>query len=106
MGGRLTRPARTGSLIRVRCEPSGRVVEVPEGATLFAGLRSAEMPIASACAGDGICGRCGVRVLSGTLAPPSPQELRVAERQRVAPGERVSCLVVPEGDLVVTTPYW
>ena len=49
----------------VRFSPSGRGVRVPLGTTLWKAIRSAGLPVASACGADGICGRCGVTVIEG-----------------------------------------
>ena len=77
----------------VRERSSGeRCVRVARGTTLWEAVRSAGLPIASACGADGICGRCGVTVLEGseTLAAETPREAEVKRRNRVDPTQRLA----------------
>lgn len=94
------------SEVAIRCPALGRVVRATVGQTLFEALRAAGVPVASACRGEGICGRCGLEVLEGGLPPPDPVERACAARNRVPPGLRLSCRVVLTGGLVVRAPYW
>lgn len=92
----------------IRFAPSGRRVRIARGATLLEAIRRAGLPVASACGADGLCARCGVRVLAGADALPgeSPQEAEAKRHNRVDPELRLACQVVPAGDLEVTAPYW
>lgn len=94
--------------VQVRFAPSGRSVRVAAGTTLFDACRRAGLPLASACGGDALCGRCGVRMLGGAAALPaeSERETLAKRRNRVDPGLRLACCVAPSGDVDVTTPYW
>lgn len=91
--------------VTLTCLPSGRRVALLPGEDLLRALRRAGQPIGSSCDGDGICGKCGVRVLAGEPPPPGELELRCLERNRLQ-GLRLACQLVPTGDLVVTTAYW
>jgi len=53
--------------VRVTFRPEGIAVDVERGETLLDAARKAGVMIASICGGDGICGRCRVQVLSGTV---------------------------------------
>lgn len=88
------------------CEGLGLTVQGQAGQSLYEALRAAGVPVGSACRGEGVCGRCGVQVLEGTLPPPGPLEEESLRRNRVAPGLRLSCLLHPRGRLRVGTPYW
>lgn len=92
----------------MRFRPSGKSVRVPIGTTLLEAARQAGLPVASACGPDGLCGRCGMRVLSGAeaLAPESESEARVKSSNRVDSVERLACRVAPTGDVEVTARYW
>ncbi|MCP4804438.1 MAG: 2Fe-2S iron-sulfur cluster binding domain-containing protein [Proteobacteria bacterium] len=90
--------------MRIRCEPSGREVEVEPGESVYAALRRVGVPIASTCEADGICGRCAIQVLHGALEPPS--ELETSTRLKQVVEGRLACLVEPREDLTVTTSYW
>ncbi|MCB9763673.1 MAG: 2Fe-2S iron-sulfur cluster binding domain-containing protein [Alphaproteobacteria bacterium] len=90
----------------VRCEPLGVEVAVAPGQTLLAALRAAGVPIGAACDGDGICARCGLRVLAGDAPPPEAAEARALAREGFKAGVRLACCVRPTEDLVVRAAYW
>jgi len=92
----------------VRFHPSGRALRVAPGTTLLEAARRAGVPMASACGADGICARCGVRVLAGALAlsPETEQEERQKRRNRIDPALRLACRARALGDVEVTAGYW
>src|SRR5262249_34595054 len=63
----------------------GRSVRVPWGTLLIDAVRGVNLPIASACRGDVLCGRCGVAILAGRagLDAETPDETRTKERNRI-----------------------
>lgn len=71
-------------------------------------LRRNQIPVASSCQGDGICGRCRVVVLSGAalLSAPNEAEKILKDRVRLQPGERISCQTEVLGDILIDTSYW
>ena len=81
---------------------------MPRGTTLLEAARRARLPVASACGAAGLCGRCGMRILSGagSLAAEDGDEARVKRANRVDPSERLACRIVPTDDVEVTTQYW
>jgi adenylate cyclase len=83
-------------------------LEVPDGTTLLEAALRAGLPIARACAGGGLCGRCGLEVLAGaeTLAAPDAAEQRAKQRNRVPAELRLACQVEVRGPLEVTAGYW
>jgi len=92
----------------VRFEPSGRSIIVAAGTSLLEAAQRAGLPIASACGGESLCGRCGVSVLSGESALPleDESELRAKRRNRVPAERRLACRVAVSSDLEVTAGYW
>jgi ferredoxin len=79
--------------------------------TLMAACLAAGLPVASACSGQGACGKCVITLLQGQdlLEPPDAHEVEVLARNAAAPGQRLSCqLQMPEAeaDLMFTTGYW
>lgn len=92
-------PARLGD---------ARTVEVPDGATLLDAVLAAGLPLARACSGSGLCGRCGLEVLAGggALSAEAPDEAEAKRRNRV-PGElRLACCSRVAGPVEVTASYW
>ena len=94
--------------IQVRFPTRGRSVSVPSGTLLIDAVRSAELPMASACRADGLCGRCGVAILAGAgeVAPESPEESRTKQRNRIDAGLRLACRIRVCADVSVAAPYW
>jgi 2Fe-2S ferredoxin len=88
--------------------PEVRVLEVPVGTTLLEAARRAGLPVARACGGDGLCARCGLRVLAGeeALDAPSAAEERAKARNRVPAELRLACRVELRGALEVSAAYW
>jgi 2Fe-2S ferredoxin len=86
----------------------GRSVRVPFGTPLIDAVREAGLPIARSCGGEGLCGRCGVRILDGgaTVAAEDRDEVHAKERNRVDPDLRLACRVQVRADLAVAAPYW
>ena len=78
------------------------------GSSLLEAARRAGLPVASACGGEALCGRCDLSVLSGAsaLAPPGEPEERAKRRNRVPAERRLACRVAVSCDLEVTASYW
>lgn len=94
--------------VRVRLLPSGATVFAAHGTTVLAIVRRAGLPLASGCGSEGLCGRCGVRVIAGAsaLSPETELEARIKARNRVDPVLRLACQANVEGDVEITASYW
>ena len=94
--------------VEVRFLPSGARVEVAPGTTLWVAARRAGLPMASACGADGICGRCGIRVLKGAeaLSAETGNESEVKRRNRIDAAWRLACRAEVAGPVEVTATYW
>ena len=92
----------------VRFPEAGRSVRVASGTPLIDAVRAAGLPLASGCAGGGICARCGVAILrtAAPLSAETPQEQRAKRRNRIDPQLRLACRVRAVADLSVSAPYW
>jgi ferredoxin, 2Fe-2S len=90
---------------RVLVEPSGLVLEVRDGETIYAAAVRQGLRWPTVCKGSAICNRCVVAVVEGDLSPMRAQEREGLERVRwragPVPGERLACQAVPVGDVVV-----
>ena len=62
--------------------------------------------MASACGADGVCGRCGMRILAGNAGSEGSDELEIKRRNRIEQELRLACRVRVEDDLVATATYW
>lgn len=76
---------------------------VPLGSTLFAAAHWVDLPIESTCGGVGTCGKCRVRVLSGTatVTPADRLHLTPEELER---GWRLACQAVVVEDTTCAVP--
>ena len=93
---------------RVRFEPMGLEVAVPRGRRVYDVAMAHGLPLAQSCRGEGICSRCGVRVLRGAehLSPERrPERLRKAAN-KLDRELRLACLTTVRGSVVLTTDYW
>ncbi len=91
----------------IRFEPSQRTVRVPAGTSLLEAARDAGLPLASSCRAGGICARCGLEILAGSvLDAESEREREIKSRNRIDPRLRLACRTRVRGDLTVTAPYW
>ncbi len=81
---------------------------IPERANLMEKLIASQIPVASSCKGDGICGKCRVRIIEGAanLGTPSELEKVTMEKNCIEHGHRLSCQLTVTHDLKIDTDYW
>jgi uncharacterized 2Fe-2S/4Fe-4S cluster protein (DUF4445 family) len=97
-------------------QPSGRQGEIPEETTLLEAAQSLGVGIESLCGGNGSCGKCRIRIESGTferygitslpenLSPFTEEEgAFIGEKER-AEGFRLACTAMIRGDLLIVVP--
>lgn len=89
--------------IRLEFRPSGQIVQAPSGTTIFNAASWAGLTIDAACGGQGTCGKCKVRVLSG-LQAETPDDLDHLTTEELASGWRLSCRAVVRVATVVEVP--
>lgn len=79
-----------------------------KGENLFRFLRSNDIPVASSCKGEGVCGKCVIQVVSGAanLSPATELEKKLQEKYQLREDQRISCQCEVNGDLEVLTSYW
>jgi uncharacterized 2Fe-2S/4Fe-4S cluster protein (DUF4445 family) len=82
--------------------PSGETIEVPGGTSLLDAAILCELDVPAPCAGQGRCGRCRVRVVSGEVERRSSAALSAAE---ILEGWAVACQTyVGDGTIQVEVP--
>ena len=102
----------TDVVVTFRCREAGRTVHrrvaVEAGTSLLEAARRAGLPMARGCGGDGLCGRCGLRVLEGadTLSPERADEVAARRRSRAPEGLRLACQARAARAVTVTAAYW
>lgn len=70
--------------------------ELPKGASLLEAFRSDLSGMLEApCGGNGLCGKCRIKVLSGNVSPPSNEELKLLDNAEREEGIRLACQCYP-----------
>ena len=90
--------------LTVTIKPAGLTVTCTRGTSLLEVMREAGIPLQSSCGGNGTCGRCRIRILSGTIHPPSTEEIKHIPDTDLSDGYRLACQVRVAGDTTVDIP--
>ena len=97
-------------------QPSGRRGEIPEGKTVLEASRMLGVGIESVCGGKKSCGKCRIRIESGSfdrhgihshpdhLSPFTEEEGKFIGEKDRAEGFRLACAAVIQGDVLVFVP--
>ena len=96
-------PAEEPGRVTLRFEPSGTVVRVPPGVTVFDAASWNGIAIDSTCGGHGTCKKCRVRVEHGDV-PAGSLDARAFTPAELEQGWRLACRGNARGDLVVEVP--
>ncbi|MEJ2032488.1 MAG: ASKHA domain-containing protein [Deltaproteobacteria bacterium] len=80
--------------------PDHVAIEVEEGENLLTAAAGAGVFIQASCGGDGVCGKCKIKLESGELAS-GEKRLRAEER---AQGYRLACQSTVVSDVVIQLP--
>jgi len=75
--------------------------EYQPGDTLLNILLANSVYVDNACNGNGTCGKCRVKLLSGVLPEPGDTEAKLLKQGELESGVRMSCLVYPSEDITV-----
>ncbi|WP_297973356.1 ASKHA domain-containing protein [uncultured Amaricoccus sp.] len=96
--------------------PSGKRGRFPVGTPVLTAARQIGVDLDSVCGGRGICSKCqvspaygafpkhGVTVAADALSPVNAVEERYDRIRGLAPGRRLGCQALIQGDLVVDVP--
>ncbi len=88
---------------RLRFEPEGAEVRVPNGTPVFDAASWNGIAIDSTCGGHGTCKKCKVRVLEGEV-PISSVDPRAFTPDELRDGWRLACRAPAHGELVIEVP--
>lgn len=95
----------TDKRVVIAClEPVGRRVEIESDCTLLEAIQEAGVQISAVCGGDGICGKCLVRLLSGKVSPLSKLERSFLSESDIGSGYRLACRTTIQSDVTVYIP--
>ena len=82
--------------------PLDRTATAKTDETLLDVARRAGAPLGNSCGGVGVCARCRVTILAGSVSPPTTMETRGGFTAE----ERLACQTIVCGDVEITTGYW
>ncbi len=85
-------------------EPLGRRINSDQSQTLLEAAQRAGIVLNAPCGGEGLCGRCEVRLMSGALTKPTPAEQDALTPHQLAEGWRLACQARPLGDVRLYVP--
>lgn len=94
--------------VTVEFAPVGRRLEVEPGCTVLQAAREV-LPldtggVSAPCGGQGLCGRCRVRLVQGELSPPGELEQELLGSRELAEGYRLACQAVILGPVRLEIP--
>ncbi|MGA2192417.1 MAG: ASKHA domain-containing protein [Nitrospirota bacterium] len=89
---------------KVKFLPSGKSGEIKRGETILGVARGLGLEVDSLCGGQGVCGKCRVKIVSGGAGAPSAEEKKMLSASELSSGVRLACMAVPDGDIVVKLP--
>ncbi len=81
-----------------------RLISTQNGRLLLDLLKELNIGIRSDCGGVGVCGKCLVRVLSGSVSKPTLNELKFLKTQSLTEGFRLACQTLVFGEVHVEIP--
>lgn len=81
--------------------PEGKIYEYTKGKTLLEILLAEKIFVDNPCNGKGVCGKCRVKILSGSVPEICETESKLLKTEEIEAGIRLSCLVNPENDLEI-----
>ena len=86
---------------KVEFLPHNKIIEVEEGSLLIKAAMDAGVHINASCGGEGVCGKCRVRVENGSVAHGISEKLDKSDLEQ---GYRLACLARVEGDVTIRIP--
>ena len=93
----------TSESVTVTLQPSGKRVKLEKDDCLMEALLVAGIALNTPCGGNGTCGKCMVRVVSGEVHPSTSSKAFLGQ-PRIDRGERLACQDVVITDCVVEIP--
>lgn len=90
--------------VQVDFEPIGRRITCQDKTTLLEAAQRAGVMLTAVCGGEGTCGRCVVRLMSGQVSPLNSVEELLLDQKDVYAGARLACQAQAYSDVRVHVP--
>ncbi|MCK5486271.1 MAG: 2Fe-2S iron-sulfur cluster binding domain-containing protein, partial [Desulfobacterales bacterium] len=81
--------------------PHETEIAVPDGETIIHAAMEAGVHINASCGGEGVCGKCRVRVEEGKVAGGVSEKLSQEDQDK---GFRLACQAHAKSDLIIRIP--
>ena len=85
----------------VRFEPEARTIAVTPGATFLRAAQDAGIDVMATCGGRGRCHSCRIKILTGSVPPPTIMDTVQLGHDEVREGFRLSCQTAVSSDCTV-----
>jgi len=83
-------------------QPSGRILQAEPDATFAQLAERAGLPLNTPCGAGGTCGKCRIRIISGTTS--GARSAHRLSPEEMSEGWRLACCTYPQSDAVVDVP--
>lgn len=90
-----------GNSATVTFEPGGKTVQCTSGETLIDVARNMGVHINASCGGSGVCGKCRITLLQGSLDGGHSEKISADDFQS---GVRLACNAIITGDVTILIP--
>lgn len=87
--------------LAVTFEPDGRTISVPPGETFLRAAQGAGIDVMATCGGRGRCHSCRIKVVKGSVPPPTIMDTVQLGHDEVREGFRLSCQTTVSTDCAV-----
>ena len=77
----------------------GGSYEFELGSNLLEIIQNNDLGMESPCGGKGLCGKCKVQIVNGTINELTNEELKFLSQEEIDNNIRLGCLVYPKGNL-------
>jgi uncharacterized 2Fe-2S/4Fe-4S cluster protein (DUF4445 family) len=88
----------------ITIEGMGIAVQANPGKTLLESLAQAGVMVEAPCGGKGICGKCRVLLIQGSLSDGGAAGKTPLSDRELESGYRLACSAIPDGDVTVRVP--
>jgi uncharacterized 2Fe-2S/4Fe-4S cluster protein (DUF4445 family) len=89
----------------VRLETTCTVFPAEPSVSILTAALEAGLPLlVSSCGGRGNCGQCRIKIISGTVSPPSEDEISRLGERALKDGVRLACRTRALSDLTISIP--
>lgn len=88
-------------MTKIFIEKEDKIIEGKENKTLMDILLDEKIFVDNACNGKGVCGKCKIKLISGSLGELSETEKKLLSQDEIKDNIRLSCLVKSQEDIKI-----